>query len=237
MSKSKLDKREILTLLNDAIEPICYEESGKRVLVIGDLHEPFCIEGYLEHCKSVYEEFRCDTVVFIGDVIDNHYSSYHPSDPDGYSAGQELDRAISKLALWYNAFPTATVIIGNHDKMAYRKAFTGGLSSKWVKDYKDVLQVPNWNFVESIEIDDVLYVHGEASTAKKTAANEFKSVVQGHRHTEGYIELVNHNSFGMQVGCGVDRKSYSMAYAKHFKHQVLSCGVVLNGKQPFLIRM
>ena len=23
-----------------------------RILVIGDLHEPFCLEGYLKHCKG-----------------------------------------------------------------------------------------------------------------------------------------------------------------------------------------
>jgi hypothetical protein len=28
------------------------------------------------------------TVIFLGDIIDNHYSSYHESDPDGYSAGE-----------------------------------------------------------------------------------------------------------------------------------------------------
>ena len=41
----------------------------------------------------------------------------------------------------------------------------------------------------------------------------------------------------MQVGCGVDRRSYAMAYAKHFaKSYKLSCGVVLeNGTLPMVI--
>ena len=26
----------------------------ERILVIGDLHEPFCLDGYLQHCKEVY---------------------------------------------------------------------------------------------------------------------------------------------------------------------------------------
>ena len=45
-----------------------------RVLVIGDNHEPFCLEGYLEFCKKVYAEHNCNKVVFIGDIIDNHYT-------------------------------------------------------------------------------------------------------------------------------------------------------------------
>ena len=33
-----------------------------RVLVIGDLHEPFCKKGYLEFCKKVYAENNCNKV-------------------------------------------------------------------------------------------------------------------------------------------------------------------------------
>jgi len=34
----------------------------------------------------------------------------------------------------------------------------------------------------------------------------------------------------MQVGCGVDWKSYATAYAKNFKKQAIGCGVVIGGK-------
>jgi hypothetical protein len=47
---------------------------------------------------------------FIGDIIDNHYSSYHESDPDGYSAGEELDRAIDMIKIGIE-LSIATVII------------------------------------------------------------------------------------------------------------------------------
>ena len=44
------------------------EES--RILVIGDLHEPFCLDGYLQFCKDTYSKYNCNKVIFIGDVID-----------------------------------------------------------------------------------------------------------------------------------------------------------------------
>ena len=66
----------------------------KRILVIGDLHEPFCLDAYLKHCKETYQNYNCTQVVFIGDVIDNHYSSYHDTDPDGLGGGDELSFAI-----------------------------------------------------------------------------------------------------------------------------------------------
>ena len=44
--------------------------SGNRVLVIGDLHEPFTKVGYLQFCKSIYKKYNCNKVIFIGDCID-----------------------------------------------------------------------------------------------------------------------------------------------------------------------
>jgi hypothetical protein len=41
----------------------------------------------------------------------------------------------------------------------------------------------------------------------------------------------------MQVGCGIDNDSYAMAYARNFAPPQLSCGVVLEGKLPILIKM
>ena len=72
-----------------------------RILVIGDLHEPFCLDGYLKFCKETYANYNCNKVVFIGDVIDSHASSYHEQDPDGMVGGDELDLAIKKLKRLY----------------------------------------------------------------------------------------------------------------------------------------
>ena len=82
-------------------------QDQQRILVIGDLHEPFCLEGYLKHCKDVYAKHNCNKVIFIGDVIDNHYSSFHDPDPDGMGGGDELDLAIYKLSRWYKGFPNS----------------------------------------------------------------------------------------------------------------------------------
>lgn len=212
-----------------------------NVLIIGDLHEPFCLQNYLQFCKEQQIKYNCGTVIFIGDVIDNHYSSYHETDTVAMGADQELRLAKRKIAQWHKAFPSATVIIGNHDRMAFRKARTAGISSKWLKGYSEILDTPGWEFVEECEVHDVLYNHGEGATAKKKMRNEHQSVVQGHRHSEAYVEWSvgnNHRHFAMQVGCGVDRKSYAMAYGKAFKKPVISCAVVLGkGSEPHVIPM
>jgi hypothetical protein len=94
----------------------------RRYLVIGDLHEPFCLDGYLDFCKDTYRKYNCNQVVFIGDVIDSHYSSFHETDPDGMGGGQELELAIKRLARWVEAFPVADVTIGNHDRIISKQS-------------------------------------------------------------------------------------------------------------------
>jgi hypothetical protein len=210
---------------------------GDTVLVIGDIHEPFAKRGYLEFCIEQYRKFNCDRVVFIGDIIDNAFSSFHPTNPDGFGAGEELERAIAKIAPWVDAFPKASVLIGNHDRLAYRKAFAGGISKKWIREYNDVLDAPEWEFTEKMTIDDVDYSHGEAGTARGKVRETGRSRVQGHLHSQAYVEWINNRCFAVQVGCGIDDSEYAFAYAKDGKESILSCAVIDKGKQAILIKM
>ena len=95
----------------------------RRILVIGDIHAPFTLPEYLDFCKEMYARHNCNQVIFIGDIIDNHYSSFHATDPDGMGGGDELDLAIKHVKKWSKAFPKADVCIGNHDRIIMRKAF------------------------------------------------------------------------------------------------------------------
>jgi len=214
---------------------------NQNILIIGDLHEPFCLKEYLNFCKGIYKKYKCNQVIFIGDLLDNHYSSYHETDPNGMGGGEELALAVERLSHWYKAFPNADVTTGNHDRMIMRKAQTSNVPREWIKSYQEVLGVPKWNFVDEVIYNDVLYIHGEGVTARTKALRDGMSTVQGHRHTEGYVWFNPsgyRTTFGMQVGCGMDSKSYAAAYAKHFPSPALGCGVVLNnGKTPIYTPM
>jgi hypothetical protein len=218
----------------------------RNFLCVGDLHEPFCLDGYLEHCLNVYHKYNCNGVIMLGDLIDLHFSSFHTSDPDGYGAGEELNRAVDKIKVWYEHFNNKTVpngvfvCIGNHDAIIRRKAFESGISKKWVRDYNEVLECPDWDFKEYHKIDGVIYTHGTGTSGRNAAVNKAlqfgDSTVQGHIHTESSIIYVGQGLFGMQIGCGVNRETYSQNYAKFFpKTYKIACGVVLNnGKLPIL---
>lgn len=208
-----------------------FTKKERRILVIGDIHAPFTLDGYLEFCQDVYSRYNLNQVIFIGDILDNHYSSYHETDPSGLSGKDELECAIEHVALWKEAFPVADVIIGNHDRLIMRKAFSSDVPKEWIKSYNEVLGT-NWNWTERIVYDNVQFVHGEGGTARTKARNDMMSTVSGHIHTQAYTEWLvgrNFKVFAMQVGCGVDASSYAAAYAKNFKRQAIGCGVVLGG--------
>jgi len=206
----------------------------RKILIIGDLHCPFEHPDYFDHCLKAYDLFGCNQVIFIGDILDAHASSRWESNPDGYSPQNELELAIQHVEKWNKAFPVADVVIGNHDRIVMRKAFTGAIPSVWIKSYNEVLGT-NWNWVNRVEYDNVQYIHGEGSTARTRAKNDMQSTVQGHRHTE--METVHmfgkEHIWSMQTGCGIDATTYAMAYAKDYKKPALGCGIVLGGKIAF----
>jgi len=188
-----------------------------NVLVIGDPHEPFTLEGYMAFCRSVQEEYDCGTVVHIGDAVDNHAVSYHEKDPEGMSAGDEFNLALLKMKEWYYTFPNVKVCIGNHDALPFRKAFTAGLPKTWLKTYQELLQSPpTWQWDFTHEINGVIYQHGNV------------------RYLASYKDLI----FGVSVGCGIDHEKYAFAYGKqNTRKPVVACAVILNGKLPINIPM
>lgn len=215
----------------------CFNKKSDNILIIGDTHLPYEKEGYLEFCKKQYDLYNCNLVIHIGDLIDSHATSRHPSIPDAYSAGDELYYTKKKLKKWYNTFPNMKVVIGNHDIRAYKMASDIGIASKWLKGFADVLEVPNWTFEEYYEINDTLFIHGTGTSgvtaAYRRALNLGQNVVIGHLHSDAsilYHKLPEKTIWGMIVGCGVDEHSYGMNYAKNvIKKSIISCGVIVNG--------
>ena len=205
-----------------------------NTLVIGDLHSPFILDGYLDHCIEAYAVYNCKRVMCTGDMLDNHYASFHTPDPDGYGAGEEVNRAMDMLRPWHDAFPKMKICLGNHDKIVERQAFEAGVPKVWIRSVQKVfkkLKFTGWKFAEDFIEGGILYLHGMGGKAKPRMLREGISIVQGHYHAESHLEYhvtPYEIMFALQVGCGVDIKSYAMAYGKHFTKPVIGCAVILD---------
>jgi hypothetical protein len=207
-------------------------------LIIADRHAPFTHPDYLDFCVETSRKFRCTDVVDIGDGVDQHAISYHDHDPDGDAAGEELAKARAALAPWFKAFPKGRSCIGNHDALIYRKAFSAGLPRAFLKSFAEIYGAPSgWEFGFEFDFGTWRAFHGTgtsgAQAAFKAALSARQSTVSGHVHTAAGVHF--HASsrdllWGMNVGCGIDRKAYAFAYGRDFKDKpILGCGVVLEG--------
>ena len=211
-----------------------------NVIFIPDLHAPFIKDGVLEFCLEQQKKYNCGTVIFAGDLIDGHAWSYHEHDPDGLSVGDELQAARKQLKPWFEAFPKAISLMGNHDLLIQRKARTIGLSKEFIKGFGDVIGAPKtWEFKLEHFKDNVLYKHGNVGDAFKVAQESRISTCQGHFHAKTFVQWSvseKDSIFGLQVGWGADRHSYAFDYGKPFaKKPIISCGLILDqGTTPIV---
>ena len=213
-----------------------------RVLVISDLHEPFSHKRALQHAVKVYKEHKCNKVVFVGDIFDHHRISRHVSEPDSYGAVEEMELACKKIQKWCEAFPVADIVLGNHDRIYERQAKEIGLPRAFLKDLRYIYNLSDkWNFHNRLIIDNVLYLH-DSGAGRYSAVNKARemsmSVVCGHTHSvAGVLYFSNPLQlfFGLNCGCLIDKKAYSMRYTN--KEPVLGVGVVYDSTKAIFERM
>jgi predicted phosphodiesterase len=207
-----------------------------HVLVIADCHIPFEHKHYLEFCLSIQQRVKCGTIIHIGDLVDNHtVSMNYTPDPNGKSPKDEILEARKHLKYWYRHFPDIKLCLGNHDMRVDLKGRHVGLPDEVFRPFRAIWELPDsWQDAFSWEIDGVRYTHGtglSGDTAHiKAAQQNRQSTVIGHTHSVSatqYLVSEKDRIMAMNVGCGVDRHSYAMAYGRDFtKKPVLSCGVV-----------
>lgn len=208
-----------------------------KVLAVGDIHEPVAHPGYLSFCKDLQEEWSCDTVVLIGDILDNQAISFHDKNPHCPGAEDEYILAKQKISQWVKAFPNAMVCIGNHDDRSFRIAESAGIPNRYIRDYKEVWNTPHWDWQYEHIVDGVYYFHGTGQSgihpAWNVASKMLMSVVMGHCHSRAGVKWRANpmqRIFSVDTGCGINIDAYQFAYGKHIKERpVLAAAVILDG--------
>ena len=220
--------------------------ANKSVLIISDTHFPYQHPDCIAFLTAIKKKFKPDKVVHIGDEIDGHAISFHPSDPDLASPGDELDLAIKRLQPLYRLFPKVDVVESNHGSLVYRKGKVHGIPRHVFKSYREVIGAPkgwNWHFDLTLKMSngqEVYFCHGKSSGPAKLSQSMGMSVVQGHYHER--MEIIYWANptglyFDMRVGCLIHDDSLAFSYNNtNLKRPLIGTGIILDG-QPRLLPM
>ncbi len=194
---------------------------NSRILFISDMHIPYHHPKLLPFLSGLKLKYNPTRVIILGDEMDKHAMSFHDSDPDLHSAGDELRAALPVIAEVHKMFPIADVIDSNHGSMVLRKAKHHGIPRHYIKSYNDVLGVGAgwvWHNELTITLPDgrKVYVHhGKSAEAIKTSQAMSMSHVCGHFH----------ESFGVKYWANPT----GLYFAVNLKRPIIGTSLLIDG--------
>ena len=214
------------------------QNENQRILVISDLHIPYHHPDAFAFLRALHNKYNFTRIVNIGDEVDNHAMSFHDSDPDLPSAGNELHQARICLQELQRIFPHMDIIKSNHGDMFERKLRAHGIPSDVLVDRITMYRVePTWKIHSELVLempngDEVLFHHGLGANVLNASKERGMSLVQGHFHSEMDLRYWRSNktlAFGMVVGCLIDRDKLAFLYARENKRmQLIGCGGIID---------
>lgn len=212
--------------------------ANARILVISDLHIPYHHQDAFAFLKALHAKYKFTRIINIGDEVDNHAMSFHDSDPDLPSAGNELHQARLGLQELQRIFPVMDIIKSNHGDMFERKLRASGIPQEALVDRITMYRVePTWELHRDLTItlpngDETYFHHGLSANALNGAKERGCNLVQGHFHTKFDIGYWRNNSklaWGMTTGCLIDRDRLAFLYAREAKQmQIIGCGGIID---------
>ena len=218
---------------------------NSRVLVISDLHCPYQHIDSVKFLKAIKEKYNPDRVINIGDELDFHAMSFHPTDASLYSAGDELKKGREVIWQIEELYPKVDVMESNHGSMAYRKALVGGIPKEMIRPYEHILDTKNWKWHPDLEIklsdgQPCYFHHGKSANSFLALRDMGMNFVQGHFHEKFNIHYHGTGErlkWVIATGCMIDDNSMAFAYNNvNLKRPIIGCSIILDG-QPHLLPM
>lgn len=219
------------------------EKDNSRILLISDMHIPYHHKDTIPFLKHLNEKYKPTRIICLGDELDKHALSYHDSDPDLPSAGDELRKSLPTVQELFKLFPKMDIIESNHGSLVWRKAKTFGIPKHYIKSYNDVLGVDEgwrWSFDLTLKLPNGNYCyihHGKTSKVINLSQQMGMCAVQGHYHEAFKIDYWGNPNglfWGMQCGCLIDDDALAFSYNNvNIKRPVIGTGLIINS-QPIL---
>lgn len=226
-------------VIAEAVSTKKYDNS--RILFLSDMHIPYHHKNLLSFLEMLKKRYDPTRVICVGDEVDHHALSFHDSDPDLSSAGDEVKKTLGVIAEVNKLFPEMDLVDSNHGSLAYRKAKHHGIPRHYIKSYNDVLGVDagwQWHYdlvidMSEFDVPDVYVHHGKSSNGLRLSQSMGMSSVQGHFHETMNIQYWANPKglyYSMQIGCLIDDDSYAFAYNNaNLKRPLIGTGLILEG--------
>jgi len=217
-----------------------------RVLIISDLHCPWQHPDAFDFLRALKKKIKPQFVLNLGDEADAHALSFHETNPDLPSAGDELSLAKTELHELEKIFPEMTLLHSNHSSLIYRRALKHGMPRAYLRNYNEFLEVgKGWKWVDDINFklsdgSEVFATHGMAADGIKLSMQMGCHTIQGHFHSKAAINYFSNPSqlvWSLQVGSLTKQSSLAFQYARNFKMRfIIGTGAIIDG-QPKLFPM
>lgn len=217
---------------------VAREFDNSRILVISDLHIPYNHQDSLEFLQHLAEKYNPTRVICLGDELDKHSLSFHPSDPDLSNAGDELQASLPVIKRLESMFPEMDILDSNHGSMIWRKAKHHGIPRHYIKGYNEVLGVGDgwqWHNDMTIKLPNGQYCyfhHGKTNNIIRLSQQMGMNCVQGHYHESFKIDYWGNATglyWGMQAACLIDDESYAFSYNNvNIKRPIIGTGLIID---------
>lgn len=216
-----------------------------NTLVISDTHFPHHHPDTFEFLEALAYSYDIKLVKSVGDLIDNHNSSFHEIEYGTMSPQEEHKAAYACIQRLSKMFPKMDIVLGNHDIMTHRKAKTVGISLDHIKSYNDVYDVKwNWQDKDFFKIDkytECLMIHSMGANTLSNARSHSHCSIQGHHHGKFGIEYfgdTNMLRWSMSVGCLIDTSNPAFNYGSKatLNRPIIGCGGIIDN-EPRLFKM
>lgn len=213
-------------------------QDNSRILLISDMHIPYHHPDTLEFLQYLKDKYNPTRIICLGDELDKHSLSFHDSDPDLPSAGDELRASLPVIRKLKEMFPVMDILESNHGSLLYRKAHHHGIPKQYLKTYNEVLGVDDgwqWHYDLTVELPNgnKCYLHhGKSANVTKTSQTMSMCAIQGHFHETFKVEYWGNPIalyWAMQCGCLIDDKSYAFNYNNvNLKRPIIGTGLIID---------
>lgn len=214
------------------------EEDNSSVLIISDMHIPYQHKDALDFLSDLKAKYKPTRIICMGDELDKHALSFHDSDPNLKSAGDELDLSLPTIQELKKLFPKMDLLESNHGSLLYRKAKHHGIPRQYLKSYNEVLGVDDgwkWHFDLTITLPNgqpCYFHHGKSGDVLRLSQAMGMNAVQGHFHEKMAVQYWANPLglfFGLQVGCLIDDESLAFSYNNvNLKRPLIGTAVIVD---------